>query len=49
MNIKELKEIIKHLSDDMEVKGYCGIWAEYLPVLDVDVKEDSEGEFLGIM
>lgn len=49
MNVRELKEIIKDLPDDMEVKAYCGIWAKYLPVLDVDVKEDDEGEFLGII
>lgn len=46
MNVKELKEIIKDLPDDMEVK--VEFRGEFLPVLNVDVKEDDEGEFLGI-
>lgn len=49
MNIKELKEIIKDLPDDMEIKVYDGNWAEYLPIIDAEVKEDDEGEFLSIM
>lgn len=49
MNIKELKEIIKDLPDDMEVKVYNGIWDEYFPEWETEVIQDDDGEFLGVM
>lgn len=49
MNIRELKEIIKDLPDDMEIKVYDGYWNEYIGTFDAKVKEDDEGEFLSIM
>ena len=49
MNVRELKEIIKDLPDDMEVMSYDGYWNEYLNAFDAKVAEDDEGEFLSIM
>ena len=50
MNIKELKEIIKDLPDDMEVKFYDWYWNNHFTDVDyVKVKDDDDGEFLSIM
>ena len=46
MNIRELKEIIKDLPDDMEVKIYDGYWNEYIGTFDAKVKEDKGGDYL---
>lgn len=48
MNVKRLKEIIKDLPDDMEVKVYDGYWDEYQPLREITVISEGEGEFLGM-
>lgn len=49
MNIKELKEIIKDLPDDMEIKVCDAYWNEWFEVYEISVAEDDEGVYLSIM
>ena len=49
MNVRELKEIIKDLPDDMEVKVYDGYWDEHQPLREITVIPEGEGEFLSLV
>lgn len=47
MKIRELKEIIKDLPDDMEVEVYKDKWG-FITLWGAEVISDYEGEFLGL-
>lgn len=48
MNVRKLKEIIKDMPDDMEVKVYDGYWDDYQPLWEITVIPEGGGEFLGM-